>query len=144
MTRSTGLLIAFRRVSLALGLLALPAVAQAEGPAFKIDPLWPKELPNNWTMGQVGGLAIDEQDHIWVLQRPRSLTAAEAAAVPAMPGAKPTSAICCKPAPSVLEFDKAGNLLAAWGGPANVNLGDVDIYDGKPRPRPATTTLGYD
>jgi hypothetical protein len=24
---------------------------------------------------------------------------------------------CCKPAPSVLEFDKDGNLLKSWGGP---------------------------
>ena len=26
---------------------------------------------------------------------------------------------CCMPAPSVLEFDKAGNLLQAWGGPGD-------------------------
>src|SRR5262245_24244593 len=94
-------------VGLVLGMMVVPAIAHAEGPAFKIDPLWPKDLPNQWTMGQVGGLSIDEQDHIWVLQRPRSLTAAEAAAVPAMPGMPVASLICCKPAPSVLEFDKA-------------------------------------
>jgi hypothetical protein len=144
MTRRMKISAVVRGASVALGLIALPVMAHAEGPAFKIDPLWPKDLPNQWTIGQIAGVSIDEQDHIWVLQRPRSLTAAEAAAVPAMPGQKPGSPICCKPAPSVLEFDKAGNLLAAWGGPANVNLGDVDIYDGKPRPRVATATLGYD
>ena len=26
---------------------------------------------------------------------------------------------CCMPAPSVLEFDKAGKLLQAWGGPGD-------------------------
>src|SRR5262245_56985086 len=52
---------------------ALPAFA-AEGPAFRVDPSWPKTLPNNWIMGQAAGVAVDAQDHIWVLQRPRSLT----------------------------------------------------------------------
>src|ERR1700693_4848421 len=28
-----------------------------EAPKFKVDPTWPKELPNNWIMGQVGGMA---------------------------------------------------------------------------------------
>ena len=122
------------------GLVATASMAQAEGPAFKIDPYWPKDLPNNWTMGQVGGISIDENDHIWVLQRPRSLTAAEAAAA----GDKPTSPICCKPAPSVLEFDQEGNLLSAWGGPASVELGQVDVYNGKTQPREAASKLGYD
>jgi DNA-binding beta-propeller fold protein YncE len=135
---------ALQPVGLALGLLIVPALAQAEGPAFKIDPLWPKDMPNNWAMGQVGGISIDEQDHIWVLQRPRSLTAAEAAAAPPVKDAKPTSTICCRPAPSVLEFDQAGNLLAAWGGPVDVDLGQVDVYNGQTQPRPATTKLGYD
>ena len=72
-----------RGASVALGLLALPTIAFAEGPAFKIDPFWPKDMPNNWTMGQIAGVSIDEQDHIWVLQRPRSLTKDEAGAAAA-------------------------------------------------------------
>jgi len=139
-----GLLRLFQGAAVALGLLAVPVVAHAEGPAFKVDASWPKDLPNNWVMGQVGGLSIDEQDHIWVLQRPRSLTAAEAAAAPPVKDAKPTSIICCTPAPSVLEFDQAGNLLAGWGGPVDVNLGQVDVYNGQVQPRVATAKLGYD
>ena len=57
-------------VALVIG--ALPA--HAEGPAFKVDPYWPKPLPNNWIIGQVGGISVDAQDNIWVFQRPRSLT----------------------------------------------------------------------
>jgi hypothetical protein len=38
-------------------LLALPAHAQC--PAFRVDPYWPKPLPNNWILGQVGGMATD-------------------------------------------------------------------------------------
>jgi len=144
MISRTKLAAVLQAAGVAIGLLALPTMGYAEGPAFKIDPLWPKDLPNNWTMGQVGGLSIDEQDHIWVLQRPRSLTAAEAAAAPPVKDAKPTSNVCCKPAPSVLEFDKAGTLLAAWGGPVDVDLGQVDVYNGQTQPRPPTTKLGYD
>jgi len=84
-------------------------------PTYKVDPFWPKQLPNNWILGQVGGMAIDKDEHIWVFQRPRSLTADEAAAA-----AKPPTAQCCLPAPSVLEFDKEGNILKSWGGPGYV------------------------
>ena len=130
-----------RPAAVVLGLIALPAIAHAEGPAFKIDASWPKELPNNWVMGQVAGISIDEQDNVWVLHRPRSLTPAEAAAA----GDKPTSKICCKPAPSVLEFNQAGDLISAWGGPGgDAALGQVDIYNGQTVPRTDTSKLGYD
>ena len=55
-------------------LVATLASASAQSPAFRIDPFWPKPLPNNWILGQVGGMAVDAQDNIWVFQRPRSLT----------------------------------------------------------------------
>ncbi len=40
-------------------------------PTYKVDADWPKQLPNNWIMGQIGGVAVDKDDHIWVLQRSR-------------------------------------------------------------------------
>jgi hypothetical protein len=52
---------------------AASAPARAEGPEYKVDPFWPKQLPNNWILGQIGGMTVDAQDHIWVFQRPRSL-----------------------------------------------------------------------
>jgi hypothetical protein len=92
---------------------AVSTVALAQGlPNYKVDPSWPKQLPKNWILGQVGGMAVDKDDHIWVFQRPRSLTSDEAAAAQ-----KPPTAECCVPAPSVLEFDKDGNVLKSWGGP---------------------------
>jgi DNA-binding beta-propeller fold protein YncE len=100
----------------ALALAALSG-ARAEGPALKVDPTWPKQLPNNWILGQVGGMFIDAQDHIWVFQRPRSLTNDEKAAT-----LKPPRSKCCAPAPSVLVFDTAGNVVKSWGGPGE-NLG---------------------
>ena len=44
--------------------------AQAgEIPAFSVDASWPKPLPNNWILGQVGGITVDWQGHIWVIHR---------------------------------------------------------------------------
>jgi DNA-binding beta-propeller fold protein YncE len=77
-----------------------------------VDPFWPKRLPNNWIVGQVAGLAVDDRDHIWIIHRPASLTPEEAAAAQ-----KPPTAMCCVPAPPVIEFDPDGNVVQAWGGP---------------------------
>jgi hypothetical protein len=44
-------------------LLVAPALtrgAQAgEIPTFAVDASWPKPLPNNWILGQVGGITAD-------------------------------------------------------------------------------------
>ena len=62
-------------------LLMPPAPARAgDVPTFAVDPSWPKQLPNNWIIGQVGGITVDWQGHIWVVHRPRSLTDGEKAA----------------------------------------------------------------
>ena len=52
---------------------AMPALAE-DNPRFQVDAAWPKPLPNDWIMGQAAGVAVDAQDHIWVIQRPRTLT----------------------------------------------------------------------
>ena len=76
-------------------------------PHFQVDPLWPK-LPKQWILGQVAGVAVDAQDHIWIIQRPWSLNSDEKAQNP--------EAECCSPAPPVMEFDAAGNYIQGWGG----------------------------
>jgi DNA-binding beta-propeller fold protein YncE len=91
---------------------AAPSVNAAGTPQFQVDPAWPKALPNNWLIGQVSGVATDADDHVWVLQRPGSLTEDERGAT-----LKPPQSTCCAPAAPVLEFDAAGNLLRSWGGP---------------------------
>jgi len=99
--------------------LTVPLGAQvgANVPRYQVDAAWPKPLPNNWLIGQIGGLAVDKHDHVWVNQRPRSLTDDEKGAVPNPPTRSTPRSLCCKPAPSVIEFDAQGNLLQAWGGP---------------------------
>jgi DNA-binding beta-propeller fold protein YncE len=99
-----------------MGSAALPSHAASEdAPHYQVDPFWPKQLPNNWTMGQVGGMAIDGQDHIWVLQRPRSATEDELGAQ-----RTPPRSDCCNSTPSVLEFNTDGNVIKSWGGPGFV------------------------
>jgi DNA-binding beta-propeller fold protein YncE len=110
-----------------------PRVAEgATAPSFVVDPSWPKPLPNNWLIGQVGGLAVDSQDNIWVYHRGRSFeessawglgvagTDADGSPIDALGFSRTLAeqiAGCCTVAPSVLKFDQEGNLLDAWGGP---------------------------
>lgn len=91
-----------------------PASAPAGNspPLFQVDAAWPQPLPNRWLLGQVSGVAVAPDDHVWVLQRPRSLSEDEAGAA-----AKPPHGDCCLPAPPVLEFAADGRLLRSWGGP---------------------------
>jgi hypothetical protein len=37
----------------------------AQAPAFEVDPLWPKPLPNHWVLGSTIGVSVDENDHVW-------------------------------------------------------------------------------
>jgi len=69
-------------------------------PKFRAEGSWPK-LPSQWVMAIVASTWIDQQDHLWVLQRPNTLSDEE----------KPRAA------PPVLEFDADGNFVQAWGGP---------------------------
>jgi hypothetical protein len=111
-SRCTVLFIAFFLEFGMLALIASEKVSAQSPPKFQVDPSWPKELPNNWIMGQVGGMAVDRQDHIWVLQRPSSNSPDELGASQTPPRSQ-----CCFAAPPVLEFDAQGNLLQSWGGP---------------------------
>src|ERR1700682_4047394 len=104
-------------------------------PGFVVDPSWPQALPNNWLLGQIGGLYVDHHDHVWVYNRPRAMTTDEAGLEGPVPGAtdekgQPINGLgqvraygpvsdCCKAAPSILELDSEGKLLRAWGGPSD-------------------------
>ena len=86
--------------------------SQDTGARYRVDPFWPRELPDKWLLGQVIGVAVDSRDHIWVLHRPRSLSARERGAAD-----DPPTSECCVPAPAVIEFDPDGAVVQAWGGP---------------------------
>ena len=111
------------------------ASATGKTPGFVVDPAWPQTLPNNWLVGQLGGLYVDQHDHVWVYNRSRSMTNEEAGLEGPIAGAtddkgQPVNGLgqvraygamsdCCKAAPSILEFDADGKLLRSWGGPAD-------------------------
>jgi hypothetical protein len=80
-------------------------------PVYQVDASWPKPLPNDWILGQVSGIAVDQRDHVWLVHRPGSLTQREAGKVQ-----NPAWADCCVPAPPVIELDPEGNVVRAWGG----------------------------
>jgi hypothetical protein len=84
-----------------------------QAPMFEVDPLWPKPLPNHWVLGNVIGVGVDDRDHVFIVHRADTFAPQEIGAAQ-----NPPTADCCKPAPPVLEFDPAGNMVAAWGGPA--------------------------
>ena len=77
-------------------------------PRYVYDAAWPRlPLPNQWILGEVGGIGVDRQGHIWVIHRPWTVSGRELAAVEG-------EAECCRPAPPVIEFDAEGNVVQAW------------------------------
>src|SRR5260370_8530354 len=86
--------------------------AQARSvPVFEVDPAWPK-LPPQFKLGDASSFAIDAQDNVWLLHRPRTLKPEDSG----------------RAAPAIVVFDAAGNFLKAWGGPGS----GLDL----PRPQP--------
>ena len=79
-----------------------PAARAGGLPMFQVDPSWPK-VPAKWKLGDASSIGIDAQDHVWVLHRPRTLPADQAAMA----------------APPVMVFDAEGNFNQAWGGPGS-------------------------
>ena len=71
-------------------------------PMFEVDRSWPR-VPAKWKLGDPSSFAIDAQDNVWLLHRPRTL--------------KPDEAPMA--APPVMVFDSGGSFIKAWGGAGN-------------------------
>ncbi|HEX5632826.1 MAG TPA: hypothetical protein VFX50_06335, partial [Gemmatimonadales bacterium] len=69
-------------------------------PAFEVDPLWPKPLPNHWVLGSTIGVSVDENDHVWVIHRSSATLGNNEKGLEL----KPPTGECCAGAPPVLEF----------------------------------------
>ena len=91
---------------------------QAVGRApFQVDHFWPKPLPDDWVTGNVGGTCVDKNDHVFILNRtadPTNLTEQEKQVA--------------HPAPPVIEFDPAGNVVNSWGDTSIVPNGIHDCH----------------
>lgn len=72
---------------------------RAELPEFELDRDWPT-LPPDWKLGDVSSFAVDADDNVWLLHRPRTLNSEDFEIA----------------APAVVVFDASGNFLKAWGG----------------------------
>ena len=79
-------------------------------PIYKVDPFWPKPLPNRWSMQQVTGIWVDHLDHIWFLNRPEGATGNEIGG-----GDTLRRMDCCVQGPQVVELDQNGSVVNAWG-----------------------------
>jgi hypothetical protein len=91
---------------------ALRGAPTETAPKFKFDPDWPKPLPNKWKIGGITGLAVDKDDNVWALDRPNDLTDIELEAE-----LNPPIADCCKRPPSMIHFDKEGNVIGSFDPP---------------------------
>ncbi len=104
-----GLCWAYPRLSAPVAAQTAPVDAPHLGegglPQFARDLNFPK-VPSKWRMGFGSDVAVDAQDHIWVLSRPHSLR---------HPRSTPPDLVSV-PAPPVMEFDSEGNFIQAWGG----------------------------
>src|SRR5688572_5803625 len=72
-------------------------------PRYEVDALWPKlPLPDGWVTGGLGGTCVDNQDHVFVLNRQNVADGDLEFGIGA---------------PPVIEFDPAGNVVNSWGDP---------------------------
>jgi len=74
--------------------------AQTRAPRYEVDANWPKPLPNRWVLGGLGGLCVDRQDHVFILNRQDVLDGELNAGTQA---------------PNIIEIDPAGNVVNSWG-----------------------------
>jgi len=127
MTRKRGLVTAMGMVATIGVLWACQDVIQrtastqtVQVPVFEVDPFWPKALPNNWRLGSAIGVAVDDQDLVWIVHRSSATLGSNERAAEF----DPPQGECCSGAPPILAFDQEGNLVHAWGDdPGNEGAG---------------------
>src|SRR5580765_3428574 len=71
-------------------------------PRYEADINWPKPLPNRWVLGGLGGLCVDTNDHVLILNRQDVIA-----------GDLNGGTL----APPMIEFDPEGNVVNSWGDP---------------------------
>jgi len=81
---------------------AISSEAQTRAPRYEVDANWPKPFPNQWVIGGLGGLCVDRNDHVIILNRQDVLKGELNAGTLA---------------PSIIEFDPEGNVVNSWGDP---------------------------
>ena len=80
--------------------LSRDLAAQSGTLKYEVDPAWPKPLPENWVTGQVSGVCVDGQDHVFIVNR-NDMTSKEAEV--------------SQQAPPFIEFDADGRVVNSFG-----------------------------
>ncbi len=89
------------------------AASRPATPQYRVDPFWPKPLPVDatqispttgmpkpWVTGEVAGTCIDSNDHVFTVNRGNLVAPEDVEAVAS---------------PPVIEFDREGDVVNAWG-----------------------------
>src|ERR1700680_3782514 len=90
-----------------------------QAPHYEADVNWPKPLPDRWVTGGLGGVCVDAQDHVLILNR-QDIVEGELNAG--------------RLAPPLIELDPAGKVVNSWGDP---QLLDRTIKDPRAPPPPS-------
>jgi DNA-binding beta-propeller fold protein YncE len=104
--KSSGILAAICAVSFWSTLGNVATADDDRTPRFRVDASWPRPLPNDpathkpWVTGEVAGTCVDSHDHIFTVNRGNLIAPEDVIAVAS---------------PPVLEFDRQGNVVNAWG-----------------------------
>ena len=81
-------------------------------PRYIVDPFWPKPLPSDpmsgkpWVTGEVGGTCVDSKDHVFTVNRAFQN------------GLISPETVIGVASPPVIEYDRDGNVVNAWGNAA--------------------------
>jgi hypothetical protein len=86
-------------------------VDESGAPQFRVDPFWPKPLPNRWSMQQVTGISVDSMDTVWFLNRPNASENDEVDGTD-----DPRLRLCCVRGPELIAVNQQGSVVASWGG----------------------------
>ncbi len=84
----------------ALTLSARMVDAQGKETRYEVDLAWPKPFPDRWVIGGLGGLCVDNDDHVLILNRQDVIDAD-------LNGGRL--------APPIIELDGDGNVVRSWG-----------------------------
>jgi DNA-binding beta-propeller fold protein YncE len=100
-----------------------PPASQAQNnvPRYEVDPYWPKPLPNRWVTGEMGGVCVDSQDHVFIVQRVNDVGGMDGH----LEGLTNDELNAGQAAPPVIEFDVEGNVVNSWG---DANLLPKDLH----------------
>ncbi len=103
--------LAFGMMAFAVALCPAFVRAQSSVPKFEVDPYWPKPLPQRWVTGEIGGVCVDAQDHVFVVQRVSDVGGMDGH----LEGLTGDELNAGQAAPPVLEFDADGKVVNSWG-----------------------------